>query len=1143
MKETQIIDKRLSEFRRKFYIDKLIRGGLILAVLTGGMLFIALLSEGLFGFSSKVRVGMIYTLGAVFGGVFLTMIAYPLFQLLGIGQRISDFQIADMVKKAFPDISDKLTNLLQLRKEIGTGNTLLAAAVNQKAGEISPVRLSNAINLNLNLRYARYLALLLLLFGVTYWVSPSIFKLASNRLLHYDREFLPPPPFALEVSGVPTKVVAGESQDIAVKLKEVNELPAELSIYIKKSSEDNFIDYNLKKNTATEFQYTLADMKEDFTFYVGNPEIKSQAYSVKVLKRPFIKSFNVTITNPAYTGLGSQKLEPNVGDFRVLRGSSVTWELEPQGDVSSAYFAGKGKENFSGKNEVGKMFFRKSILSDLDYYLALKSSANLDNLDTVRYKVTVLEDRHPSIYVSAPAEYVVDADPIMPLGVEIGDDYGFTKMTLFYRIAKTGGSSETSAAFKEYPLTISNKTLIQPLNYMVDVNNLGLKEGDELEYYIKVWDNDGIAGAKSSTSGTFAVRYPTLANKYEEVKQEQTDIKDELQEMKKQAEQIEDAYRKMQEKMLDQKKMSFDDRKEAQKVLDQHKNMMNKMEDMKEKLQQYTDKMQQNQMISEETLKKYEELNNFIKEIKNPELEKMLNELQQKMENINPEEMKEKMEQLKMRDEDMKKAIERTMELMKQLEIEQKIDEVKNKLDKLKEKQDLLNEKLENAKTPNEMDKLSEMQKELDKQMENIEKDLKELADKKEKTSTPDGDKMKDLQKDAKEVEKDMQDASQDMEKSGDEQEKGEQSKSQDSKQNAGKKQKSASKKMKKMSEKLSSMQMQSQQQQDEQNLEHLRELLENLLKLSFDQEDLRNEVSKLKYGDPALKDKSQGQKKLQDDMKLVKDSLNSLANKVVQIKQYVIEESNKITDAMRNTQPHFRNKQISQVTAQQQLAMTSINNLANMLSEVMKQVQAQMKANAQGKPGEGMCKKPGNKPGNGMSMKQLGQAQQNLNGMMQQMMNGGNMSSEQLSQMAAQQEALRKQLKEMHEKSKAEGGKMLGDADKIMQDMIESEHDLINKQLTSQTMMRQQQILSRLLQADKSMRERDYEERRESNTAKELDKKAPEQLTLEEYKTKIRQELLKTSKMEYNGDFILLIEQYFKKLEQTNKSQNSSSK
>jgi hypothetical protein len=414
--------------------------------------------------------------------------------------------------------------------------------------------------------------------------------------------------------------------------------------------------------------------------------------------------------------------------------------------------------------------------------------------------------------------------------------------------------------------------------------------------------------------------------------------------------------------------------------------------------------------------------------------------------------------------------------------------------------------------------------------MENIEKDLKDLADKKEKTQTQDKDLMNELKQDAKDTKEEMKDAAEEMDKSSEEQKSGDSPKSKESKQKASKKQKSSSKKMKEMSDKLSKMQMQSQSSEDEQNLERLRELLENLLKLSFDQEDLRNQTQALKYNDPSLKDKSQQQKKLQDDMKLVRDSLDALANKVVQIKQFVMDESAKITDAMKKSQTHFRNKNIPMTGQEQHLAMTSINNLANMLSDVMKQIQQQMKDGQ--KQGSGMCNKPGKKPGGQPGMQKLGQQQRDLNGMMQQMMDGGNMDGGKLAQMAAQQEALRKQLQEMHDKAKQEGTGMMGDMQKVMQDMKETEAELINKQLTAQTLMRQQEILSRLLQADKSVRERELDDKRESNTGKDLEHKAPEQLSKEEYKNKLRQELLKSSKLEYNGDFIYMIEQYFKKIE-----------
>jgi hypothetical protein len=106
----------------------------------------------------------------------------------------------------------------------------------------------------------------------------------------------------------------------------------------------------------------------------------------------------------------------------------------------------------------------------------------------------------------------------------------------------------------------------------------------------------------------------------------------------------------------------------------------------------------------------------------------------------------------------------------------------------------------------------------------------------------------------------------------------------------------------------------------------------------------------------------------------------------------------------------------------------------------------------------------------------------------------------------------------------------------KVMEDMKETEDELKNQILTERTLKRQQQILNRLLDSMKAVREKEeFEERRESNTGNERDQKSPDKLELEEYKNKLRQELLKSNQLEYSSDFIILIEKYFKLLENAN--------
>ncbi|MEZ4771709.1 MAG: DUF4175 family protein [Bacteroidia bacterium] len=1129
----QILNQRMHEFRKKYYTDKIIRGSLLLVLLVSLMLFIALLSEGIFGFSTNVRTGIVFSLGAIFLGVMGYMIVWPLTQLFNIARTISDFQIADMVRSAFPDINDKLLNFLQLRTQYDDPNSLAGAAIDYKAAEIAPVRLSSAINLNVNKKYLWFLLVPVGLYLITYLADPSLLGTSGHRLVNYNKPFIPPAPFNITIEEVPQKLIAGQNHTFKVNV-DGRELPSELFIFIRDDGEEKsqFIDYNLNKTSPTEFEYTLSEVKEDFTFYVANQEVRSESFSVDVLKRPFIKNFDVKIVYPAYTGLGTEKLEPNVGDFKVIKGSTVTWELKPQGDIENAWFVADEKYAFR-KSEAGDQYaLSRQMMKDMEYFISLSSPENITNIDTVKYRVNILQDRFPSIYIFSPNnDYLVNLDPVMPLELEIADDYGFTRMSLFYRFTKSGGTSAVSSQYKEYPLTISPKVLLQGLSYFIDLTSLGLSEGDELEYFIRVWDNDGIAGAKATTSATFKVIHPTLDAKYDEISDAQDQVKSDLEKIKKTSEELKDAYKKMQEKLLDQKKLSFDDKKEVQRMIDEHKQMLDQLKEAQEKFEETKEQLEENQMISEETLNKYEELNKFLEEMDNPEIEKLLQELQEKMENLNPEDIMNKMEQLQLNDQEMKESLERTLELLKQLEVQQKIDELKNKLDNVEAKQEMLNEKLDQAETPEDLENLSERQEELNKQMEGVKEDLEDLQDMKDQTKTPDEEKMDDLQEKAEDTEEQMKSASDEMKEAAEQmKESGKKNKkgAEESKGNASQSQKNAQQKLQEMSEELSEMQMNMQMQQDQENLENLRELLENLLKLSFDQEDLRDEVKALKYGDPSLKDKSQNQKKLQDDMELVSDSLASLAKRMFMIQKMVLDESQSITENMQKSQVFFRNKQVPMISYHQQGAMTSINNLANMLSDVMKQVQEQMK-NAM--PGQGMCKKPGDNP----NMKSISEQQQKLNQQLQQMMNSKSMSPEKLSEMAARQEAIRKQLKEAHDKIKENGEKGLGDMDKIMKDMKESETELVNKQLTHETMMRQQEILNRLLQADQSVRERELDDKRESKTGREMDTKSPEELSIEEYKNKIRQELLKSNKLEYSNDFLILIEQYFKKLEGAN--------
>lgn len=108
---------------------------------------------------------------------------------------------------------------------------------------------------------------------------------------------------------------------------------------------------------------------------------------------------------------------------------------------------------------------------------------------------------------------------------------------------------------------------------------------------------------------------------------------------------------------------------------------------------------------------------------------------------------------------------------------------------------------------------------------------------------------------------------------------------------------------------------------------------------------------------------------------------------------------------------------------------------------------------------------------------------QKQLNEQIAQLKNGkkpGQQMSKELSQIAQKQAALRRALGEL-EKSLQKGKEKSGGLADVKQMMEKTERELLNKKFTPETIMRQQQILSRLLESEKALMERELDQKREA--------------------------------------------------------------
>ena len=141
---------------------------------------------------------------------------------------------------------------------------------------------------------------------------------------------------------------------------------------------------------------------------------------------------------------------------------------------------------------------------------------------------------------------------------------------------------------------------------------------------------------------------------------------------------------------------------------------------------------------------------------------------------------------------------------------------------------------------------------------------------------------------------------------------------------------------------------------------------------------------------------------------------------------------------------------------------------------------------------------------------------------------------SEKLAKLAAQQEAIRNEMSKYADQLNEEGIKDGGSMNDMMKKMEETQKDLVNKKIVQETLNRQQEILTKMLESEKAEMKRGEEEKRQSTEAKNIKISNP----FSNYKynsiKNAATDFLKTIQPSYNYYYKNKINSYFLKFAKT---------
>ena len=1067
-KKQEIIVK-LDKFIRKYYKNRLLRGFIWSLALTAFFFLLFAMLEYYFYFDRYIRASFLFTYAGLLSFVLIRLVIIPGFQLIKIGKLIGYETAAGIIGNHFSEIEDKLLNTLQLirqNNQTDEANNLLLASIEQKTKVLMVFPFSMAIDFRKNIKYIRLAAIPVVIIFLLIIFAPKTISDPTKRIVRFNETFVKPLPYSIEILN--KRLMALQQEDFELQIKIAGEeIPS--SIFIKSGE----ILYKMNGGKGFRYSYTFKSLQADIKFKIIAGDLTSKEYRLVVFPKPIILNFDIALNYPDYTGKKDEVIE-NQGDVVIPEGTSIRWNFFTK-DVTEVIMKFSPEIILSKERSGNRFSFSGSPLKNVNYNIQpVNRSVSLS--DSLLYRVMVVSDGYPSIFLTE------NADSVLPTNLffkgAIKDDYGFTKLTFNYSFFNEGDSS--GGSFVSTGIPLSSQMNSQVFYYSIDLVNLAPDPGKKILYYFEIKDNDQIHGPKATRSELRTIETPTLDEISKKAEENAEFVKDELLKSIKDSKAIKKNIDDLNKKLIDQNNISWQEKKKIEDMLRGAEEIQKRVEDIKKKSQENIDNEEKYLETSERIIEKQKRLNEMMDQLFSEELKKMIDELKALMKQVDKEKLGDLLEKMKMSNKDLENQLDRNLELMKQIEFDRKLEETVSELRKVADSLEQLAKKTEN---PNEnIDKVTEKQNDINRKADSLLSKVDELQEESKKLE--DQVDLQNTEKAEDSLKKNLSDSKKNLEKNN--------------RKKAAQSQKKSADNMKELAQQMESANQDAEDESMAEDAQNIRNILENLVRLSFDQEDLINQTKPISKTDPRYLELIVKQKGFSGKMKIIEDSLNAIARRNLEIKPIITKEIMGINQNIDLALESFETRNIGAVVIRQQYAMTSINNLALLLNESLEKMNQQMSSSMQSKSGNKSCNNPKSKGGK-KSAKDMKDAQGKIGEQIKKLKEGmergkkpGNASkaeqqglNKEIAKLAAQQEALRSEMQKYQDELGAKGVKDLKGLKDAARDMEQNEKDLVNKQISQETINRQQRILTRLLESENAEQIREREERRESVESK----------------------------------------------------------
>jgi hypothetical protein len=1100
----ELIYSKLESFIKKYYTNECIRGSIFFVGL--GLLYflLTLLLEHFLWLSTTGRTLLFWFFILVMTVLLLRFILFPLFKLFRLQKGITYDDASKIIGSHFCEIDDKLTNFLQLSKS-PEQSELLMASIDQKAQSLQPIPFTRAVDFKKNIKYLPW-AVIPILFFLFFFISgrTDIIKDSMNRVVQYNQKFSPPAPFTIMINNPVLQTEQG--QDFILQIKAEGRIVPESAMIVLGDE-----SYFMESVRPGVFEYRFVRPLKTTQFYIQAQQVQTPDYQLKVIEVPTIATFEMKLVFPSYLNRPAETVR-GTGNAIIPEGTKVLWNIAASATDEIVWKSDDKTVPF----QLGSNGFELSqSIPQTTLYEIRTSNKNVKDYEKLQYQLNVIKDQFPSIQVSTAPDSLNLKQQVL-IG-QVADDYGLSKLQIVYY------PKGNEAAAKKSLLNVK-KEVYDRFVFMFP-GNLPLEEGVSYDYYFEIFDNDARNGFKSTRSSVFSDRLLTQDEKEDQLLQDKNNNLNSLQKSIKNQDKQLSELEKLQKMGKEKNELEFKDRQKINDFIKRQKQQEQMMKEFSKKLEDNLKEFKTERNDPNKEMLQ-ERLNNAEKEADRNE--KLLEELQRLSDKMQEEDLFDKMDQFKQSSKNQMKNLEQLVELTKRYYVEKKAEQLANKLDQLGDKQ----EKLADDNKKNTVENQGDLNKEFDKlqdELRQLEKDNKDL---KSPMDIPSDEKQE------QSIEEDMKKATDDLKQQN---------------QNAAKpKQKSAGQKMKQMGQQMMSSMGGGEMEQLQEDVKMLRQILDNLLAYSFAQEDVMKQFKGLKRGSPSYNKHLKRQQDLKVQFRHVDDSLFALSMRNPMLTERVTEEIGNVHYNVDKSLETLAEAMISKGTSHQQYAVAASNRLADMLSDILNNMQMQMSGSGSG--GKGMPK-----PGQGKGGAQLPDIIQKQKGLADKMKEGmekgpkeggeqpgdkgkpkgsqpggegqggngsgdGEENARELMEIYKEQRRLREQLQDALQKQG-----LSPDGKKLLDQMKDAEKQIINKGFKNEVLQKVLNIQYEMLKLEKALQQQGEDNKRQSETnTKDFQNNATVlPASLQQYLNSI--EILNRQSLPLRPQYQQRVQQYFK--------------